>query len=65
MSYTIDFFEVFECTGGECRNSCCSGWEISVDKETYDFYQNQHGTFAGGIGRGFLGSCFFDCGYIL
>ena len=46
MSYKIDFFDAFECTGGGCNNSCCCGWKISIDKGTYDFYQNQCGTFA-------------------
>ena len=46
MSYKIDFFDAFECTGAGCNNSCCCGWKISIDKGTYDFYQNQCGTFA-------------------
>ncbi len=46
MSYKLDFFDSFVCSGSACKNTCCSGWDISLDKETYDFYQASHGAFS-------------------
>ena len=30
-----DYFADFHCKGGECRNCCCSGWDIAVSMEDY------------------------------
>ena len=46
MSYKLDFFDSFVCSGSACKNTCCSGWDIALDKETYDFYQVSHGAFS-------------------
>jgi len=29
----------FQCTGSSCGDTCCSGWDIPVDKATYKKYQ--------------------------
>jgi lysine-N-methylase len=29
----------FRCIGHECEDSCCEGWDILLDKATYDKYQ--------------------------
>ena len=46
MSYKLDFFDSFVCSGSACKNTCCSGWDIALDKETYDFYEASHGAFS-------------------
>ena len=30
-----DYFADFHCKGGACRSSCCSGWDIAVDRNDY------------------------------
>lgn len=30
-----DYYGDFRCKGGDCRNSCCEGWEIAVGMEDY------------------------------
>lgn len=40
------FFDSFVCSGSACKNTCCSGLDIALDKETYDFYENSHGAFS-------------------
>ncbi len=32
-------YDAFHCTGADCPDTCCSGWKIPVDKETYQKYQ--------------------------
>jgi lysine-N-methylase len=34
------YFGRFRCTGAECEDTCCDGWGILVDRETYGKYQS-------------------------
>ncbi|HEN3645972.1 TPA: flagellin lysine-N-methylase, partial [Yersinia enterocolitica] len=34
------FVERFSCVGSACRDHCCNGWGISIDKDTYRKYKN-------------------------
>lgn len=38
-----DYFGDFECTAGWCKDSCCIGWEINIDKETAEYYDSVQG----------------------
>ena len=40
-----DYYEYFECIGGKCPDSCCIGWELDIDDESYDYYKNVEGEF--------------------
>ncbi len=33
-------FDRFRCTGADCEDTCCAGWGVLVDQETYEKYQN-------------------------
>ena len=35
-----DFYEKFECKAGACRHSCCKGWEIDVDEDSFSYYKS-------------------------
>src|ERR1035438_6884142 len=32
-------FDRFHCTSADCEDTCCIGWEVLVDRETYEKYQ--------------------------
>ena len=32
-------YHAFRCIGAECEDTCCVGWNVNVDKKTYDAYQ--------------------------
>ncbi len=34
-------YERFVCIGGNCPLTCCKGWEITVDSETYDKWKSE------------------------
>lgn len=34
-----DYYSEFECLAGDCPDTCCAGWEIEVDEESYYRYQ--------------------------
>ena len=38
-----DFYECFRCRASACRHSCCRGWEIDIDENTLELYQNLNG----------------------
>ena len=33
-----DYYHLFRCIAGQCRHSCCVGWEIDVDEESLARY---------------------------
>lgn len=35
----------FKCIADKCKHTCCRGWEIDVDEETYEIYQALPGEF--------------------
>ncbi|MBQ7365573.1 MAG: flagellin lysine-N-methylase [Clostridia bacterium] len=37
------YYPAFSCIGGACRHSCCMGWEIDIDPDTYAFYRTLSG----------------------
>ena len=35
-----EYLEEFKCIGGSCSDSCCTGWDIEIDKKTFrDYYR--------------------------
>lgn len=42
---TPDYFKKFKCIASECEDTCCAGWEIVIDDETYDYYSSVQGKF--------------------
>lgn len=39
------YYKEFHCTAGQCKDSCCIGWEIDIDEDTYFYYKNVEGAF--------------------
>jgi len=33
-----DYFPIFKCIGNECEDTCCVGWKVTIDKDTYKKY---------------------------
>jgi len=33
------FVERFECIGAKCPDTCCAGWQVSIDKKTFNTYK--------------------------
>jgi len=41
MKYVYqDFYGAFRCMASECPDTCCKGWEIIIDEESYDKYND-------------------------
>lgn len=39
------YYEKFQCIAGKCEDTCCAGWEIDIDDESYERYQQVSGAF--------------------
>lgn len=46
-TYAPTYYPQFRCIADRCKHSCCVGWEIDIDADTYHKYQ----TFPGKIGE--------------
>lgn len=40
-----DYYDDFKCIGGSCTDSCCIGWELDIDEESYEAYKKVEGSF--------------------
>ena len=40
-----EYYQRFECIGGGCKDSCCIGWELDIDEETFEYYKSIEGEF--------------------
>ena len=38
-----DYYDDFKCIAGACQHNCCIGWEIDIDCESLQKYQNASG----------------------
>ena len=38
-------YDAFKCIADKCPKSCCEGWQIMIDDESIDRYQNESGHF--------------------
>lgn len=46
MKYRMPaYYDSFVCIGEACEDTCCRGWQIAVDEESYQKYQKASGTF--------------------
>lgn len=39
------YYKEFQCIASACSDSCCIGWEIDIDEETWEKYQKVEGDF--------------------
>ena len=39
------YYDKFRCIAGACPNTCCAGWEIDIDDESYRYYMSVPGEF--------------------
>lgn len=42
---TPDYFKKFKCIDKKCDDSCCAGWEVDLDDNSYEYYRSVKGEF--------------------
>lgn len=46
MKYTVpDYYRQFNCIAKDCEDTCCAGWEITIDSKTLEKYKEVKGGF--------------------
>lgn len=46
MKYRVaQCLDRFVCVGAECEDTCCKGWRIGIDRESYEAYRKEKGAF--------------------
>ncbi len=40
-----DYYKDFKCLAGDCKHSCCIGWEVDIDAPTLEYYKSVDGEF--------------------
>lgn len=38
--FAPSYYNEFKCIADKCKHSCCVGWEIDIDNDTYEQYKN-------------------------
>lgn len=41
----VNYFEDFKCIAGDCKDTCCVGWELDIDEESFEKYKKVKGKF--------------------
>ncbi len=44
---TPNFYDKFQCAADQCAHSCCIGWEIDIDDDTFEYYSRMEGVVGG------------------
>lgn len=39
------YYKDFKCIADKCQDSCCIGWEIDIDEDTFTYYKSVEGSF--------------------
>ena len=42
-TFVPDYYDRFACIKGECRHSCCIGWEIDIDEASMEYFHSVPG----------------------
>ena len=46
MIYTRpNYYDKFQCTAGDCPDTCCAGWQIVIDEDSMKKYRKFHGDY--------------------
>lgn len=40
-----DYYNKFQCIANKCNDSCCIGWNVIIDKKSYNKYKKINGDF--------------------
>ena len=38
--FAPDYYKDFNCIADRCKHSCCIGWEIDIDDDTFEYYES-------------------------
>lgn len=42
---TPEYYSQFKCIAGDCKDTCCAGWQVDVDDRSFAYYKTVQGEF--------------------
>lgn len=55
------FYDYFKCKADKCTDTCCAGWEVDIDDESFEKYNNISGEFGKRLNDGIVYSGDIPC----
>ena len=55
LTYVPSYYSRFSCIASNCQHNCCIGWEIDIDKDTYNNYLKVEGGIAERLKENIIG----------
>ena len=58
--YFLNYYPKFKCIAGDCKHTCCAGWEMNIDEKMLALYKKDESLFSATLKQGvdFDKSCF-------
>lgn len=50
--YELNYYSKFRCIAGECKHTCCAGWEMCIDEHTLTEYKKETCDFRNSLHKG-------------
>lgn len=59
-----DYYDDFQCLAGDCPDTCCAGWQIYIDEDSLERYEQVEGPFGNRLKNSidWQEGAFFQCG---
>ena len=51
-NYQLNYYPLFKCVAGECKHTCCAGWEMLIDADSLCAYKNDDSAFREALNKG-------------
>ncbi len=50
--YVLNYYPLFKCVAGECKHTCCAGWQMNIDQQSLNAYNNEKSAFGEVLRKG-------------
>ncbi len=50
--YQLNYYSKFKCVAGDCKHTCCAGWEMCIDQATLQTYKVHASSFSHKLQKG-------------
>ena len=50
--YILSYYPNFKCIAGECKHTCCAGWEMNIDEKSLSRYMENETAFSHTLKKG-------------
>ncbi len=51
-NYILNYYPNFKCVAGDCKHTCCAGWELQIDEQALVSYKKEQSSFKKELIRG-------------